>query len=315
MKILKYIIAFVILGFLCWYLSGHWQQLAEITHFAAYQVVGMYVLCGVSTLVSAITVQIILKSFRKTTGMLEMFHLSNAVSLLNYAPMKAGTLFRGVYLNKHYGLGYSHFASFFVYMTILTGASASLLAAAAMFVCLNLSEPKIKITTLFFAAAAVVLGLILFLPLPTPKGQNKWLVFWGRFLDGKKLISSNPAAVVKAGLLMMVFSLLTAVRLGVIYAGINQSVNPAGLLVFGALDCLSLFISFTPGSLGLRELLFSAGAAGLGISLEVGMFAAMIDRAVLVIYAFTAGAASTLILWRKTPSDFKEMPLKSESLQ
>jgi uncharacterized membrane protein YbhN (UPF0104 family) len=315
MKTVRYIIAFIILGFLLWYLGQHWEQLKQLMNFSAGKIAAMYLLCLAAAIVIAVSVQIILRSFDIKTSFFEMVHLSNAVNLLNYAPMKAGTLFRGVYLNKHYGLAYSHFVSFFVYMTILTAASASLLAAAAMFLCLDLSGPKIKLTAVFFTAAAVVLGLIVLVPLPPPKGQNKLSLFLGRLLDGKKIILSDPAAVVKAGLLMVAFSLLTAVRLGVVYAGINRQINPAGLLVFAALDGLSLFISFTPGSLGLRELLFSVGAAGLGIPLEVGLFAAMIDRAVLVAYSFTAGAVSTIILWRKTPADFKHIAESPASLQ
>lgn len=307
MKFINAILGIAIVCFLLWYLAGYWPQLAQLVNFSAGQIAAMYLLCVVAVFVSAIAVRIVLKSFGKKTGIVEMFNLNNAVNLLNYAPMKAGTIFRGVYLKKHHGLGYSHYASFFVYMTVLTGALSSLLAAIAMVLFIDISEPKIRITAAFFFAVAVGLGAILFVPLPILKGQNKLSMILRNFLDGKKIISTNLPAVAKAGLLIIFFSFLTAVRLGIIYYGINQQINPAGLLVFAALDCLSLFISFTPGSLGLRELLFSAGAAGLGIPLEIGLFAAMIDRAVLVAYAFTAGVVSTIILWRKVPADFKDI--------
>jgi uncharacterized membrane protein YbhN (UPF0104 family) len=309
-KFFQSLTAIAILFFLLWYLVGHWQQLRQLVKFSAGQIATMYLLCLAVIYINAVSIKIVLKSFGKKTSLVEMLNLNNAVYLLNYAPMKAGTIFRGVYLKKHHNLSYSHFTSFFVYMTVLTGASSSLLAAIAMALFTDLSEPKIRITAVFFSAAAIGLSVLLFVPLPIPKGQNKLSFFLGQFLDGKKIISSNLAVVAKAGLLMMLLSFITAVRLGIIYYGIDQQINPAGLLVFAALDCLSLFISFTPGNLGLRELLFSAGAVGLGIPLDVGLFAAMIDRAVLVVYAFTAGAASTVILWRKTPADFKNISEK-----
>jgi uncharacterized membrane protein YbhN (UPF0104 family) len=67
-----------------------------------------------------------------------------------------------------------------------------------------------------------------------------------------------------------------------------------------------LFLRITPGSLGLRELVLALGAVALGIDLNVGSLAAVIDRAVVLAWSFTIGIASTIYLWYKPPQDFKK---------
>ena len=82
--------------------------------------------------------------------------------------------------------------------------------------------------------------------------------------------------------------------------------HPAGCLVLGALGYVVLFIGITPGGLGIRELVLACGAQVLGIPFEVGIWAAMIVRAVLMSFAFVIGGISTIWLWHKDPADFKK---------
>ena len=113
---------------------------------------------------------------------------------------------------------------------------------------------------------------------------------------------------------MAVNFLLTAVRLGIIYNSMGKNIHAGGYLILGALGFVVLFISLTPGSLGIRELVLGFGAVVLGVPLEVGILAAMIDRAIILSYAFVAGGVCTLWLWRKSPADFKEQQ-QNNSLQ
>ncbi|MBA7643169.1 hypothetical protein ES703_50888 [subsurface metagenome] len=86
----------------------------------------------------------------------------------------------------------------------------------------------------------------------------------------------------------------------------GQNIHPAGYLVLGALGFVTMFVSLTPGSLGIRELVLGSGAIVLGIPLEVGVLAAMIDRAIALSWCFVIGGACTAWLWHKSPGDFKK---------
>jgi uncharacterized membrane protein YbhN (UPF0104 family) len=87
----------------------------------------------------------------------------------------------------------------------------------------------------------------------------------------------------------------------------NQKIHPAGYLVLGSLGFVTMFISLTPGALGIREIVLGAAAVVLKVPLEVGVFAAMIDRAIGLSWSFVAGGICTAWLWHKSPADFKQL--------
>ena len=90
------------------------------------------------------------------------------------------------------------------------------------------------------------------------------------------------------------------------------AVNNTGFLVLGALGYLVLFANFTPGALGIREVILGAGALVLGVPFEAGIAAALIDRAITLSWAFTIGGFSTLLIWFKSPGDFHQNIKKAE---
>jgi uncharacterized protein (TIRG00374 family) len=155
-----------------------------------------------------------------------------------------------------------------------------------------------------------IIGSLIFLliPLPTPKGDGRISTTLRTFITGRSQISRQRKAVLIAVLFVVITFVLTALRIGIIYHGMGREMHPAGYLILGALGFVVLFISITPGSLGIRELVLSCGAVVLGMPLEVGILAAIIDRAITVCYAFTAGGLCTLWLWYKSPKDFQKEP-------
>jgi len=126
------------------------------------------------------------------------------------------------------------------------------------------------------------------------------------FLTGRSQISKEKKALVISLLYLVANFFLTAVRIGIIYHCISQKVHPGGYVILGALGFVALFIALTPGSLGVKELVLSFGAVALGVPFEVGLLAAMIDRAITFSYAFVFGGSCTVWLWHKSPADFKK---------
>ena len=113
-KWLKNILGLVIIGFLLWYLANHWDRIEELVKLSWLQLGCLYVLYGVPTIIVGRVVQLLVGVLNIKTGFWDMVRLYNAAILLNYAPMKLGTIFRANYLKRYYGLSYSHFASFFL---------------------------------------------------------------------------------------------------------------------------------------------------------------------------------------------------------
>ena len=304
-KWLRNILALVIDALLLWYLAAHWNQLKSLLRLGPGQVAAMCGLWFVFILVRARIVQELLRPLNIRAGFWDMVWLNNAALLLNYA-MKFGTVFRANYLKHHYGLAYSHFAMFFAYVTFLMVGTASLVGLVSLVVVYGLAGYESKVLAVVFAATTVVAGLLLFVPLPIPAGAGRMGGFLRRFLDGREQVSRNKKAVVVTALLLAVNFALTAARLAIIYEGIGTGIHPAGYLILGALGVVTLFIGLTPGALGIREVALTFGAVVLGVPTEVGVLAAMLDRAVTVGYAFVVGGICALMLWRKSPTDFEK---------
>jgi uncharacterized membrane protein YbhN (UPF0104 family) len=305
-KWLKNILALIILGFLLWYLARHWEELKALLKLSPGQLFVIYCLWFLLSLITARVVQCLLNALKTRTGFWDMVRLQIATVLLNYAPMKFGTLFRANYLKRHYGLSYAHFATFFLYITFLLVATATIIGLAVLATIYGLGEYENKVLALVFAITIIVSLLFLFVPLPIPSGQGRLSSTLRNFLTGRRQVSKERKTIVTATALLLVVFFLAAVRLWIIYNSMGKSIHVGGYLILGALDFVVLFIALTPGSLGIRELVLGFGAVVLGIPLEVGILAAMIDRAIIISYVFVVGGICTIWLWRRSPADFKE---------
>jgi len=303
---LKNIIGLIILGFLLWYLAGHWEQLKALLKLSPERLFVMYCLWFLLSLTSARVVQCLLNALKTKTGFWDMVRLHNATILLNYAPMKFGTLFRANYLKRHYGLSYAHFATFFLYTMFLMTSTAAIIGLAVLLTIYGLGGYENKVLALVFAITIIVSLLFLFVPLPIPGGQGRLRTALRNFLSGRSQVSKERKTILIAVAYLVVNFFLAAVRLWIIYNSMGKSIHVGGYFILGALDFVVLFIALTPGSLGIRELVLGFGAVVLGMPFEVGILAAMIDRAIIISYAFVAGGICTVWLWHKSPTDFKE---------
>lgn len=302
----KNILGLVILVFLLWYLARHWEQLKTLLKLSPERLFVMYCLLFLVSLSSARVVQCLLNALKTKTGFWDMVRLNNAAVLLNYAPMKFGTLFRANYLKRHYGLSYAHFATFFLYITFLMIAMAAIIGLAVLLIVYGLDEYEKKVLAVAFAITIIGSLLFLFMPLPVPAGEGRLSATLRNFLSGRSQVSKERKTIFVAAAFLAVNFFLTAVRFGIIYNSMGKSIHVGGYLILGALGFVVLFIGLTPGSLGIRELVLGFGAVVLGIPLEVGILAAMVDRAISMSYIFVVGGGCALSLWRKSPADFKK---------
>jgi len=266
----------------------------------------MYFLCFLSTLVGARVVQCLVSALKTKTEFWDMVRLHNTAILLNYVPMKFGTLFRANYLKRHYGLPYSHFASFFLYITFLMTATAGAVGLAILVAAYGLAGYESKILAGVFAGTIICSVIFLLVPLPEPKGRGRLSAALRNFLSGRRQMAGERKTIFVSAALLTLSFLFTACRLAIIYHSMGKDIHPAGYLILGALGFVILFVALTPGSLGTRELVLGIGAVVLGVPLEVGVLAAVIDRAISMSYIFVVGGGCALSLWRKSPADFKE---------
>jgi uncharacterized membrane protein YbhN (UPF0104 family) len=313
LKWFKYILAIVIVFFLFWYLAAHWQDVKALLKLNAFELTVIYFASLVGTLNNAVVVMAILGPIGVRTFFGDMILLQNACMLLNYVPMKFGTLFMANYLKRHYRLKYSQFGTFSVFLTLLLSAAACLTGVFAVILVYGLDSVQKQILAGVFLVCLTASVFMIFIPLPVPKGSSRLAVLFRDFLLSRSAVIKAKRSLFTATFFLLFNFIITAVRLAIIYHGMGVKVHPAGFLILGALGYIVLFVNFTPGALGIREAVLGAGAVILGIPLEAGITAALIDRAITLSWAFVVGGVCAGWIWHKSPADFKETKEKSFS--
>ena len=303
---LKYSITLIISIFLVWYLVKHWNELKSLLDISLTKLIFLYVISAVGTLIGGISSMVLIKSLGTKTRFWDMVILQNAIFLLNYAPMKLGTIFRANYLKKHYGLSFARFGTFFMYLTFIMTFTAPATGTVALLAVYSVKKWEIQVLLFSFIASLIISFIFLFIPVPLPKGQNKLSTILRNFLHGRNDVIKNKKTLLYCAALMNINFILTAVRLAIIYYSLGQNVNPAGFLILGAVGYCLMFASITPGAIGIRELVLGAASVAIGVPLKVGIPAAIIDRAISITYSFIIGGICTIYLWRKCPEDFKK---------
>lgn len=306
LKWLKYLLGFIIVGFLMWYLAVNWQDVRQLLKLDALDLVIIYATSFIGAINSAIVVMEILRPMGVKAFFGNMFMLQNTCMLLNYVPMKFGTLFFANYLKRHYGLKFSHFGTFSVFLTLLISSIACFMGVIVMVFVYGLTDVNKQILTAAFLVCCIGSVLMILIPLPIPKGTSKLSIFIGDFIHGRSIVTKDRRALIIAGIFLFLNFIVSSVRIGVIYYSMDVKINPAGFLVLGVLGYIVLFANFTPGALGIREAILGAGAVVLGVPLEVGVTAALIDRAITLSWAFTVGGICAGLIWHKSPADFKK---------
>jgi uncharacterized membrane protein YbhN (UPF0104 family) len=77
--------------------------------------------------------------------------------------------------------------------------------------------------------------------------------------------------------------------------------SPLAAALLSSTTIVFSLVNVTPGNLGLREVAMAAVSTLLGTSYEVGIAAAAIDRAVLLVYTVVSGLPGLYSLRRRGP--------------
>jgi len=197
-KWFKHILGIIILTFLLAYLATHHQELKALLKLSAGQLIMMYLLCFLISVAGVPVVRSLLDALETKTGFGDMLILNNAALLLNYAPMKFGTVFRANYLKRHCGLSYAHFATFFLYITFLMTLIAAVVGLAVLGGVYGLAGYESRILAGIFVVTIIGSLIFLLIPLPTPKGDGRTSTALRTFIDGRTQISKQRKAVVIA---------------------------------------------------------------------------------------------------------------------
>ncbi|MCK5580048.1 MAG: flippase-like domain-containing protein [Candidatus Omnitrophica bacterium] len=311
-SILKHCVAIAIICFLSLYLIKHWHALKSLSNFTFPKIALMYAITLAASFIAGLAAKILLSSLDTKVKLRDMILLYNTVSLLNYIPFKFGTLFRANYLKKHNNLKFAHFGTFFIYQILIMTFTISVLGSIILLSICNIHTWSVQILLAIFIMASIISFIFLFIHIPFLPHKNKLAHIINNFLKGRNNIIKNKKIIFVYAFLMNINFILGALRLSLIYESLGQNAHPAGFLILGAAGYLTMFISLTPGSLGIREIVLGSTSEVIGIPIRIGIPAALFDRLIAITFSFVIGGICTIILWNKNPKDFKRIKSTTE---
>jgi uncharacterized protein (TIRG00374 family) len=206
-----------------------------------------------------------------------------------FLPARGGAVIRSVYLKKNYNFPYSHFISTLYGYYILVFLINSFLALIALGAN-HFLNGIVSIPLYIFFGALFILMLILSLvkfPTKTKEIENRVIrkiaLFIKNIFNGWNMIANNKKLLFYLLLLSLgnyVFSLLL---FWAEFQIVGLETNILNLIMYTCLSGVSLLISITPGSLGIREAVFLISSKSIGLGQEEILQLAVVDRGSLVI--------------------------------
>lgn len=290
-KYLKFAITLLIIGYFVYYFYQNRSDFLTVLKTPITDVVLVVSLFGLAMYLNGLFIKEILVSFDKKISTLEAFYISVFSSLGNYLlPMRGGAVLRSVYLKKNFSLSYSYFLStlygYYVIVFLVNGV-IGLLAISVIGILYNqYSLPLFS----FFLVLTIVMILFIVLKVQLRDREiskntilNKGYRIIRSILEGWKSVKSDSRLLQALILITISIFLVSTLIYYVEFRSLGIQVGVTKIILYSCLSGVSLLISLTPGSLGIREGLFAITSKTLGIGSDQIMQLALLDRGLTVI--------------------------------
>jgi len=272
-RYLKWIVAIVIIlatiGLFAWYISNNPEVLETITSLNPIVILLLTIGYVLTLLANAFVLYCSLHLLGKRVPLIENVALTGYSSIVNFfGPLQSGPGFRAVYLKRMHSVKLRDFLFvsiiFYGFFGLMNGLTIGAVAA------FRFGQIAALLWSIFALAIFLLAGWMIHKKYPDliprlrlfAKNKNFWLVGLGAFL----LIAAT------------VFIYHT--ELAFVYSGVSifQSI------VYTAAANLALFVSLTPGALGIRESFLILSQQLHNIPSDAIVSASVIDRAFYVIF-------------------------------
>jgi len=216
-------------------------------------------------------------------------------------PARGGTVLKAIYLKKKHNLNYTKFISLTTGAYLIGSFLASL--SAIFFILINFLFYGIFYGKLFLISLSLSIVTLIFISIVKffeishilrnfPKIQK----LIQNVEKGLSLFKGNNNLLAKIVVFKFLFIFIMGLKLYCAFIAIGIETNLLTILIIQSLAVFSMFISLTPGNLGIREGIIGLLSAILDIPLKKALFGAFIDRAAMMCIVIFLGLIFTRIL-------------------
>tara|TARA_B100001758_G_C18308016_1_gene556171 strand:- start:15 stop:926 length:912 start_codon:yes stop_codon:yes gene_type:complete len=290
-NIVNLISIFLIIG-ISVYLFRNPNQLDVLTEISIYTILFLIFIKFLTLLVNSFFNREILKGFGLNISYLEAVYLGSITFLGNlFLPLRSGANFRLIYLNKKYKFKSPELASMYLYFFVVTIFLNSLVGLICLFF-LDLPGDIIFIISIIIFLAMFIFSTFLLLKEFTVStgGDKIRIISWLRNLKiNWNVITRNRILQYKLIFLTTINYLLFAVEAYIIIDLLFSKNNLFTIFYYNSISVLSSLASFTPASLGLKDLLvfFSSNILTLSVANVITLM--IVERAIAVLFSLIPG--------------------------
>ena len=309
-KIILIVIWFAVIFVLIFYLWRHSDELMKMLSLSLFDILSLALLFVATQYLNGLRLKLLLNKVGVGLGNKECFHLSNVNTMANYLPLKGGTLATALYFKNRHNVSYGKFANVVianqVFYLLTIGLTSSFLILISYFI----NGVFFADLFYFFCLLSFVMALSVFV-LKLMTGTK---FFPGLKLEKINKITSEANSILNdsrllTGLLYINILAIAAMALRFLIAFRALSYKTSFILPFMAaqVKTLAVLVNLTPSGIGVAEL--SAGiVSGLtDKNMNIGIYAASIDRIVSILTLFVIFTIAVIYLRRHEKPDLEKM--------
>jgi uncharacterized membrane protein YbhN (UPF0104 family) len=276
-------------------------ELATAFSLSLGAIVALFLLNGVAHLQRAFEFTYMLRRLGVREPFGEGFLLTGAGFLLNHLPFNAGLVMRATVLKRDHALPYASYLALVMVNALVNVAMAAVMGLLSVAFAASESSARVPLAVAFFAVLALAVALAF---VPTRWVPEASGFVWNRLRTlgtGIRLVRGDAGNLVLLALLAFTKVAVAAIRMWICFGALKAPLSPLAAALLSSTTIVFSLVNVTPGNLGLREVAMAAVSTLLGTSYEVGIAAASIDRAVLLVYTVASGLPGLYSLRRRGP--------------
>jgi uncharacterized protein (TIRG00374 family) len=309
-KIFQILVLIVLITWFGIYFYQHFDEFRDLKIVNSILLIPISLLAVIFLINNGLVLKYFLKPFNIKLKFKEWFGLSVITTMGNYlTPFRGGAVARAVYLKRIHQFPHAYFLSTLAGIYIVVFLVNSFVGVLTMiFLYHFLGVFNILIFTIFLAIFLTLLAIIIF----SPRFKETKYPFFNKFinvLNGWHLIKSNKKMIAVIGLISVINVGIIVLMMFLEFRVFGLEIPLLSALFLSIVSTLGLFISITPGALGIKEAIIVFTATVINIPVSQALTVSILDRVVGLVIIAILGPIF-LVFWRRR----EEKRIQIESL-
>lgn len=280
------------------YLNANRELLSSLSNLTFWESLALVFLRCVIIGMNGLFLKAFTTKFGKRLVFVEWFGLAAVTTMGNYfTPLSGGLVARATYLKMRHGLPLAHFSailaanSLVMFWVVAVGGIAALIVFGYS---LELYWPVF----LVFTGTAAAISIVMLIPRFALPGSHSATKAINTALEGWAMVKADYALLARISAYTVITMLVNGICFWVAYRALGFPVSIPGAFVISLTVFYTMFFTFTPGGIGVQELIVSAASESMDIGAGQGLMAILLIRAAVMLAAFGTGAVFSVLLAR-----------------